>query len=82
MSVVIKIPSPEWDRLQKRRAELIYDQRREGLSRAEQKELAMLNRQSREAINAAFPAPPGVTEELTEVVARVEQRQCQKDGDD
>jgi hypothetical protein len=50
--------TPEWGRMNQRRAELIDKQVDSSLTAAEQAELKELQRQTREAIDKTHPLPP------------------------
>jgi hypothetical protein len=52
------VGTPEWGRMNQRRAELIRKMNRQGLSPDEQVEYERLQRLSHEALEACFPRPP------------------------
>jgi hypothetical protein len=52
------IDTPEWGRMNQRRAELIRKKNRQGLAPDEQIEYERLQRLSHEALEAQFPRPP------------------------
>jgi len=51
------VGTPEWGRMNQRRAALIRKKNRQGLSPEEQAEYERLQRLSREALEAQFPRP-------------------------
>jgi hypothetical protein len=52
----VVVGTAEWDELTSQRAKLIYKKNREGLSPEEAEQFVYLQKVSREAICAAFPA--------------------------
>ncbi len=50
--------TPEWDKMNQRRAELIHKKVYSSLTAEEEAEFEYLQRRTREAVNTAYPLPP------------------------
>lgn len=53
----VEVGTPEWDRLTRRRAELIHKKNRGGLTDAERAEYEQLHQTSRATLARTFPRP-------------------------
>jgi hypothetical protein len=66
--------TPAWGHFNRRRAKLIRQRVRNGLSPSEEEELEWLQRETLAAVDRAYPRPPARLAELAELERRLQER--------